>query len=484
VRAAATLGSFDATGAIVASAGALAVGLAVLISAERGATVLLLPLALLVFGAVVAAFVGWPHVAVAATIVYFTLIPTVNDFVTPLAGPTKDLIAFAAIGAACALFVQRRSGREGWAVDKPLLMLVAFFTALYIVNLGGGLTGESGHGLAWFHGVRLACEPLGLFVVGLSLRHPERTMRWGIRALVAAAAIVALFGLLQQSLGVAGLLELGYTYGQEVRQTGSNLRSFGTLDEPFSYATFLLVGLAALLLWSRLRWTTVGAALLLTVALYVSYVRTAALVALALAGIAIARRGHSRLALFTVVTSVVLGLTLFASASQQKSTRSVFLSSSEYVTLNGRTNIWQEQIGDSRTAWLFGRGVGAVGTAAQRATRSFVGRNQLNSRGRVEGVLDSGYFTVIADVGVLGLAVILALFGRLTYLAIGSGRRGERTGWVALGILAVILLDALTRDSFTGFPVPWIGFLLLGLAAATWASSQTVRAPLGAVQPG
>ena len=470
-----TLGSFDRTGIVAFLVGAVGVVLAVLVVDRFGATGLLLPMSLMLFTAVVAGFVRWPHVTVAATIVYFTLIPTVNDFVTPLAGATKDLIAFAAVTAAGLLFVQRRAGREGWAVDKPLVMLVAFFTALYIANIGGGLTGESGHGLAWFHGVRLACEPLALFVVGLSLRQPDRTIRWAMRALIGAAATVALVGLLQQSLGIARLLELGYTYGQEVRQAGPNLRSFGTLDEPFSYAEFLLMGLAALLLWSRLRWTTVLATVVLAAALYVSYVRTAALIALALAGIAIARRGHVRLALFAIVTSVVFASTLFVLASQQPSQRSVFLSSSEYVTLNGRTTIWEEQIGDSQDAWVFGRGVGAVGTAAVRATRSFVGRNQLNSGDRVTGVVDSGYFTVLADIGALGLAVLLTLLGRLIYLAVEAGRRGERTGWVALGVLAVLMLDALTRDSFTGFPVAWVGLLLLGLAASPWAVSRVAE---------
>ena len=474
MRATAALGSFDRMGSLAASAGWLGIVFAVLFFIRFGPAGLVVPLALFLLAGLIAAFVGWPHITVAATIVYFTLIPTLNQFVTPLAGPTKDLIALSAIAAAGILFVQRRSGREGWAVDKPLLILVGSFVALYVVNLGGGLTGESGHGLAWFHGVRLACAPLTLFVVGLSLRQPERTLRWSIGAIIASAVLVALVGLVQQSLGVGRLLELGYTYGEEVREVGGNLRSFGTLGEPFSYAEFLLVGLAALLLWSRQRWATIAATGLVVMALYVSYVRTVFLIALAMVGIAIARRGQVRLAVLTVAASVVLALTLFVTESQQQATRSVYLSSSEYVTLNGRTNIWKSQIGESPSAWTLGRGVGAVGTAAQRATRSLVGRNQVNGSDRGPTVVDSGYFTVLADVGVLGLAALLAFLGRLTYLAVEACRRGERTGWLALGIIAVIALDALTRDSFTGFPVPWVAFLVLGLAASTWASHRVL----------
>jgi hypothetical protein len=34
--------------------------------------------------------------------------------------------------------------------------------------------------------------------------------------------------------------------------------------------------------------------------------------------------------------------------------------------------------------------------------------------------------------------------------------------------LTVLVLDALTRESLTGFPTAYIGMLLLGLALATW----------------
>jgi hypothetical protein len=472
LRADTALGPIDPPGVLAAGIGALAVVLAVVMSAQLGPATLVAPLALSVFAALIVAFVYRPHITVAGTIVYFTLLPTLNNFVSPLLGATKDLIAIAAVGAAAVLFVQRRNARVAWPVDRPLLLLVGFFAVLYVVNVGGGLTGESGHGPAWFHGVRLACEPLALLVVGLTLREPERTLRWAVGAVIAASVTMALLGFVQQALGIQRLLELGYAYGQEVRQVGDNLRSFGTLDEPFSYAGFLLVGLAALLLWVRARPATIAAILLLSLALYVSYVRTAALIALALAGIAIARRGHVRLALFTVITSVVLAVTVFVSASQQRETRSVILNSSQYVTLNGRTNIWQSEIGESDTAWLFGRGVGAVGTAAVRATRTLVGRNQLNDADQVSGVVDSGYFTLIADIGVIGLLTMLALLARLGFLALESARRGEGSGWLALGVLTVIVLDAMTRDSFTGFPVPWVAFLVLGLAASSWAARR------------
>jgi hypothetical protein len=51
-----------------------------------------------------------------------------------------------------------------------------------------------------------------------------------------------------------------------------------------------------------------------------------------------------------------------------------------------------------------------------------------------------------------------------------SARAAERdfdAGWVALAFLAGLLLDALTRASFTGFPTAFLGLLVIGIALAS-----------------
>ena len=60
--------------------------------------------------------------------------------------------------------------------------------------------------------------------------------------------------------------------------------------------------------------------------------------------------------------------------------------------------------------------------------------------------MDSGYFSLIADVGLAGLVIFLLLAGRLMALARDAIGRGLAAGWLAAGWLAVLLLDAVTRD--------------------------------------
>ena len=86
--------------------------------------------------------------------------------------------------------------------------------------------------------------------------------------------------------------------------------------------------------------------------------------------------------------------------------------------------------------------------------------------------VDSGYFSLIADVGLAGLVVFLFLAVRLLTLARSAIGRGLVAGWLAAGFLAVMLLDAVTRDFFTGFPSAFLGMLLLGVALAAAAEEQ------------
>jgi len=89
--------------------------------------------------------------------------------------------------------------------------------------------------------------------------------------------------------------------------------------------------------------------------------------------------------------------------------------------------------------------------------------------------VDSGYFATIADVGVVGLVVLLALFYRAFALGVDATRRDEALGWFALALIVTMLLDALTRASFTGFPSAFVGMLMLGLTLAAVAEPEAER---------
>jgi O-antigen ligase len=424
------------------------------------------------FLVLVAGFVLVPHVVVTGSIVYFVALPSLKIFVSGLLGGTKDIIAFAAAAAAAILFVQRRAARATWPADRTLLVLVAFVFGLYVLNIGGNLSGQSGYGLEWFHGVRLFAEPLSLLLVGLTLREPRRTFRWATAALAMSAVGVAAVGIMQQFVGVSGLVGLGYTYGREVRQIGPHLRSFGTLEEPFAYAGMLLLGIVVIALRGRMRPAGYAALAFVGVGLAFSYVRTAAVISVALLGLVIAQRGHVRSAVLLTATAVVAAAAFFAAATDMQSQRAVRVSPTQYLTLNGRTNVWSEALGHSRSTWLLGRGVGAVGTASQRAGESLTGKTSSSSSSKQGTVVDSAYLAVATDIGFIGLAIFVLLLVRLLFLAWRIASTGAAEGWVALGVLVVMLLDALTRESLTGFPTAYVGMLLVGLAFASVAARE------------
>jgi len=425
-----------------------------------------------VFVVLVSCFVLLPHVSVAGTIFYFAMLPTLKVFGSNLLGGTKDVISLAAAAAALVLVVQRRAGRAPVRIDRAVLVLLAFVAMLYLFDIGGNLSGQSRYGLAWFHGVRLFVEPISLLLVGLSLRDPRRTFRWAASALAVTAVVVAAYGIFQQALGIDRLMAFGYTYGQEVRQIGPRLRSFGTLEEPFSYAGFLLLAAAVVALRERLRARSVAILAFVTLGLLFSYVRTAAVIVVALAGLFLAQRGNVRSALVLTAAAAIAAAAFIVGGSDVQSQRAVQVSPNKYLTLNGRTNVWSQALGHSRSTWLLGRGVGAVGTASQRAAESLTGTTSTSQSATAKRgtIVDSAYLAIATDIGFIGLAIFLALLGRLLLLSWRFAEAGATEGWVALGLLVVMLFDALTRESLTGFPTAYVGMLLVGLALASAAT--------------
>jgi len=146
-----------------------------------------------------------------------------------------------------------------------------------------------------------------------------------------------------------------------------------------------------------------------------------------------------------------------------------------YLTLNGRTALWRTQVGDTPLDWALGRGVGATGTAAERARLTLLGKKQLNSS-TGGTVVNSGFLAMVNDVGIVGLCLLLVLFARLLRRGWKLGRSGHVQGWGAAGILSVMMLDALSRESLTGFPTAYIGMFLVGLGVAAAADEQEAAA--------
>ncbi|HEX6702186.1 MAG TPA: hypothetical protein VF101_15770 [Gaiellaceae bacterium] len=432
----------------------LAAYLSVRMGAEIGFGLVLL---VTLFMASVLGFLVAPHVMFALTIPLFALIPAAKLFVSPKVGPVKDLVSLAAIIAAAAVFsVERRPGRRHVLPDNKVLVAVAFILGLYMVNVGGG------HDIAWAQGVRLIGEPLLLLVAGFILVDPRRTLRYAIPSLVATACFEATYGLFQQVVGPWWLRGWGYSFAHQLRTYNGHLRSFGTFDETFAYTAFLLFGLVAVIFWMRRGPLAAACGTLLTAGIVVGFVRTAILIFVALVGLWIGRKGNLTSALLVVAAAIAAAFAiLVTSAGGSETTK--YESRSSSLTLNGRTSAWKAALGDPST-WPLGRGVGIVGTAAQRAEVSLAPGASSGTQARA---VDSGYLATIADVGFIGLAVLLALLGRLIGLATAAIRARRDAGWFALGLITVIMIDAVTRASFTGFPTAFLALPLIGVALAS-----------------
>jgi hypothetical protein len=460
-----------ATGAFMTAGAAFA-------ASQAGAPVgvgLLLTLTLFFFAVV--GFIAFPHITVAALIPLFAAIPAVKVVAFPWFGPLKDLCTLAGLVAAAILVVQRAEGGGRQRGDLPTAALCAVLIGLYVLDLGGGMHKD----MAWAQGIRLVAEPLLLLLVGLAVPQARRTFRWAMVSLIGTAFVVAVVGILQQVVGEPRLVGLGYSYEGAIRTIDGRLRSFGTMDEPFAYAAFLLLGLAALLLWPRrgILAATVGGVLVTGIAL--SYVRTAAIISVALAGLWLARSHRTTIAAFVLVLAVVTAASILVWRSEGTETRTLQSQgqSSGFLTVNGRTEAWKLVLDSPRT-WFVGKGVGEVGTAQERSQYS-ISVDQPTQDGTS---VDSGYFAAIADVGIVGLVALLALIGRLFQLAKRAIDRGFKEGWLAAAFLTVLLLDAVTRASFTGFPTAFLTLLLVGvaLAAAAEAGDERPRAT-DAVRP-
>jgi hypothetical protein len=429
---------------------------------------------LLVAAAFCVLVVGWlvaPHLLVAITIPLFALLPTLKVFVSQWLGPVKDFVTLAA-AAALLITILTRS-RHASHVDRLLIWLMVAVASLYVINVGGLISGGS-HGIAWAQGVRLTFEPLILFAVGLTLRNPRRTLGVAVTSLIATGVAVALYGMYQQVLGGPALINLGYSYHHQVRLIGTHLRSFGTLDDPFAYAAFLLLAITAALFWMRRGPLKLVFMTVMTIGLALSYVRSAILVSVALLAVWLIRNRRVTQGFILLAASVAVGLAFLVAVSGASETHSVRAGPNTYVTLNGRTTVWGT-IFSRPTKVPFGLGVAKIGTAAERA-QSGVIVNPNAARKKAIAV-DSGYFATVADVGMVGLVILLAFFCRILALGVAATRRGDVAGWLVIGWMIVLLIDAVTRASFTGFPTAFLGMLLVGLGLASSTNRVSPRLP-------
>jgi hypothetical protein len=200
---------------------------------------------------------------------------------------------------------------------------------------------------------------------------------------------------------------------------------------------------------------------------------------LALAALWLARKGYTATSVFLMAVAAVSAIVILFVSSTATETRTVRTGATNFLTLNDRTEAWRLFLDDPKV-WFLGHGVGEVGTAAERATYKLT---QDPSEASRQIAIDSGYFAVIADVGLLGLAAMMAIFGRLLVRARRFAIRGSPAGWLALGLASVLMIDAVTRASFTGFPTAFLALLLAGLALGAAIEGDPEAAAAGENRP-
>lgn len=280
----------------------------------------------------------------------------------------------------------------------------------------------------------------------------------------------AVIGLLQQLVGPAYLVELGYSYTEEIRITGGLLRSFSTFTGPFAFALFvslsLVVGLAVSLADpKRLRNIIFLVATPVMIAgMGVSIVR-ASYIAFAVGVFVLALyRYRSLLVLFAAIGAAIPVALLNAPASVVQPLFSSY-------SLSERGNGWSSTI-SSLYVHPLGQGLGATGSAAAKAAEAV--NPMLNSMtikaattlGLIPYQPDNYYMKVAVELGPIGIWIFALLLISATITALRSSRvlRGQDAAF-ALGVGASMIAAAVASvfaTYFEIFPLDLYFWLLIG----------------------
>jgi hypothetical protein len=227
----------------------------------------------------------------------------------------------------------------------------------------------------------------------------------GLMVVVSSSFIVAQW---QRNMGVGGLLGLGFTYGDSVRQVGNTLRVFAGFiyGAPFAY-TMALAALCWFALYlskpasSALR--TVWVPALAAVGIVWSLSRIA-LVGMVVA-CAVVTLMQKRLHAAFPVAVVLAGVVVFASGSAVGFLGQGFTFSSQ--SAKARTSLWKERWAEVN---VFGGGPGSAGAAFARAADS---SNSPQNAG--ERVTDNLYVSWLLQYGILlGIPLCLAWLALLS----------------------------------------------------------------------
>ena len=429
---------------------------------------MLLAVAGLAVGAgVVWGLVARPWLAPWAIIFLFGTTAELRLRVSGTLGVAKDALVLLLVVVAVVVVMQGRASLPARLPPLPAGLSLAVLVGLYLADLGGD------HGGGWIFGTRLLLEPLLLLFVALMTPRSRAALRHLVLAMCVFLPAQAVLAWIQQAVGADALVYTwGYAFGSQVRLTsGGGLRSPGSFEESFSLAAFAVLGACvALTVASRrqaiLLWVSVGAVLAAT------QVRTAVLQLAVLALLFLVRKGRI-LAASVGVVGAASGAVLAAGVFLVSATVPGGPVRPLLFTLNGRLDAWAVAYQGPSTL-LRGNGVGALGAGSTRAEAGLVSEvpqydPTAESTPLYAGdpsFIDSSWGQVLSDVGLPGVIALLVFVVAYVRWMSGPARRGDDAAWLALAVLAVSVVDWISRTTLGSYPTGFTTFYLLGLATA------------------
>ncbi len=389
-----------------------------------------------------------------------------------VAGWKEGLVLFTGV---CA--VARRARSTG-SVRPPLH--APYWPAAVLLVAIGCVSAFGTFGILGAVSVKVTFFYIGLVVILWFAPFDARDRDVLVTILMVMAMFTSVVGLIQLAAGPGILIELGYSYGRQVRTAGGLLRVFSTFNQPFPFGLYVMLGLlvggAVAMAEPRRRRNAVFLMFIpvMVLAMLSSVVR-AAILGLAVGLIWLALRRFRTLGIGLLVlaglTAVILPLL------PAKITGTFFSSSS----LGERSAGWNDIIA-SIQVHPFGTGLGASGASADRMA---IAGGTTFSGLSTNYQPDNYYMKMLIELGPIGLWLFLAIvITALVWTTRCSVTLPGRDGALALGVSASIvaaLFASVVATYFEIFPIDVYFWLLLGVVgcAAAQHESHSGRLPFG-----
>ncbi|MDX6622087.1 MAG: hypothetical protein QOE75_19 [Solirubrobacterales bacterium] len=400
--------------------------------------------------------------------IYWLLLPMVRrilDEMTSSGGPDPlSLLPF--VGTALLAVMELRENRLSARARRVLLAA----TAAFVIGVPMGLAADP---TALIFAVVAYMAGLSAFVVGYGDQVRPSSGSTLERALIIALIPLALYGIAQYFYPLTSWdqhwVSVADIASVESPQEG-HIRSFSSLNSPFTFAITLTVGLLFALSWRRRFLLTALYVLPLIVALALTFVRSAWL-SLVVGLIVYAAAGRGKAAGRTVAIILVCLAGLMVVGSSNPTTKAftdriTSLGDSEDRSANERLETTNRLLPQSISQPL-GAGLGQAGLAAGLSE---------SGEGKVVEV-DNGYLAILYQSGPLAFIFLLFAIGICVGAAIKMLGRAppedRQYRAVVVAILVALLLAEASADVLFG--LPGVIFWYLGGVSVAGLTGSTVR---------